>query len=131
MGAKVPAADERAVTVAVARAAQPADEADGRLRARRLSASSLPACHRLMSAKKYTGATEFGKPCRNLLHGLLFKRIDQWQAGVDNPAGRRPAQAGQAAAADPPIFLASPPRRKSEVEREFAAVECLMVAVAT
>ena len=76
------------------------------------------------------------------MHGLLFKRIDQWQAGVDNPDGRRPAQAalgeprlrrgGQAAAAaDPPIFLASPPRRKSEVEREFAAVKCPMVAVAT
>jgi hypothetical protein len=35
------------------------------------------------------------------------------------------------AAADPPIFLASPPRRKSEVEREFAAVKCPMVAVPT
>jgi len=90
-----------------------------------------PPVIRLMAARKYTGATEFGRPCRNLLHGLLFKRVDQWRAGVDNPAGRRRAQAGQAAAADPPIFLASPPRRESEVEREFAAVKCPMVAVAT
>jgi len=36
--------------------------------------------------EKYTGVTG---PCRNFLHGLLFKRIDHWQAGVDNPAGRR------------------------------------------
>jgi hypothetical protein len=45
-----------------------------------------PPVVRLMSAEKYTGVTG---PCRNFLHGLLFKRIDQWQAGVDNPAGRR------------------------------------------
>jgi hypothetical protein len=39
-----------------------------------------------MSAKQYTGVTG---PCRNLSHGLLCKRIDQWQEGVDNLAGRR------------------------------------------
>jgi len=39
--------------------------------------------------ERYTGVTEFGRADMDLLHGLLFKRIDQWQAGVDNPAGRR------------------------------------------
>ena len=55
-------------------------------RQRRRMRAACPPVIRLMSAEKYTGVTG---PCRNLLHGLLSKRIDQWQSGVDNPAGRR------------------------------------------
>jgi len=55
-------------------------------RQRRRMVAACPPATGPGAEEKYTGVTG---PCRNLLHGLLFKRIDQWQAGVDNPAGRR------------------------------------------
>jgi len=43
-------------------------------RHRRRMGAACPPVIRLMSGKKYTGVTG---PCRNLLHGLFFKRIDR------------------------------------------------------
>jgi hypothetical protein len=55
-------------------------------RRQRLMAVYPPATGR-GGEEKYTGVTQFGRPCRNLLHGLRFKSIDQWQQELTTRLG--------------------------------------------